>query len=49
MPKWLIVARKVLGAITDVLTAGRSAGLWSEKQGGAAQMEKPHRPEGFRK
>lgn len=33
MPNWLIVIRTFLGKLTDFLTAGRAAGLWSKKPG----------------
>ena len=51
LPNWLGVVRKVLGKITDILTAGRAAGLWSEKQGigGASDKGSPHRPDGFKR
>lgn len=43
MPKWLTTVRKVLGLLTDWLTAGRKAGLWSEKPG-ANPKGTPHQP-----
>ena len=33
LPNWLGAVRKVLGKLTDVLTAGRAAGLWKKKPG----------------
>ena len=33
LPNWLIVARQILGKITDALVAGRSLGLWSKGKG----------------
>ena len=33
MPSWLMAIRKILGKITDALTAGRAAGLWSKGKG----------------
>jgi hypothetical protein len=46
LPKWLGIVRVVLGKITDVLTLGRSAGLWTEKPGiGTDSKGAPHRPD----
>jgi hypothetical protein len=37
--------RKILGMLTDILTSGRKAGLWSENQGPKPiSSEKPHDP-----
>ena len=33
MPPWLLAIRRILGKITDVLVAGRGAGLWQKKPG----------------
>ena len=33
LPAWLLVVRKVLGKITDVLIKGRQAGLYDVKKG----------------
>lgn len=33
LPSWLFPVRKFLGALTDILTMGRKAGLWSQGAG----------------
>lgn len=33
LPPWVLALRKVLGKLTDALLVGRSAGLWSKKDG----------------
>lgn len=41
---WWQKVRKILGWLTDILTAGRAAGLWRKKHGPQSRPEKPHRP-----
>jgi len=36
--------RAILGKLTDILVAGRSAGLWNEKPGGGAFQDKKKSP-----
>lgn len=36
--------KKILGILTDILTTGREAGLWSKKDGPTVTKGNPHDP-----
>ena len=44
MKAWAVI-RSILGKLTDILTLGRAAGLWTEKQNtGPISIGNPHDP-----
>lgn len=44
LPPWLLVVRKVLGTLTDILDRGRAAGLYAQAKGAIVEtLTKPRR------